>query len=274
MEGSAHVQTKLEDKGSSLSSVTKCVFEPELNLYRIVAHKGKVVSHYGVSFNPNIKVDKCGIISDNESTETFNYLFFEEALYLTQRGLLQVYDADGQLLTAKDLFKCFENNCSSQIIIEAYLSYMHLRGQGYIVFRHGLLTDSSYNVHELNTPGDDVETKKMAVKVRALKRKEASLRAASQPPQILNSEKEPKIAFDVFKPNSHFAKTKVSSPEYMVAVTNYNSPIDMSSLNILLRQKRGSNLRIAAVSESGTIVMLGLCDKEVVPIIQPITENV
>lgn len=62
------------------------------------------------------------------------YLFLEEALYLQERGLLQVlYETGGKPMDSSHLFFLLEEH---DISLGAYLTFAYLRAQIFIVLRH------------------------------------------------------------------------------------------------------------------------------------------
>lgn len=77
------------------------------------------------------------------------------------------------------------------------------------------------------------------------------------------------IAFDVYKPNTHFSRRVPGLPDFYVAATFYSATRSESSpspsltfdqLQDLLRSSDGVPLRIATVSDSGTVIMFGVTD--------------
>ena len=77
-----------------------------------------------------------------------------------------------------------------------------------------------------------------------------------------------RICWDCYIPNSHFGKTKPGLPDFFVAVTHYNIPlVKVSDLTRLLfgscydfTGKVKIPLKVATVSDSGTVVMFGVTD--------------
>mmetsp|Transcript_6313 Transcript_6313/g.13187 ORF Transcript_6313/g.13187 Transcript_6313/m.13187 type:complete len:377 (+) Transcript_6313:49-1179(+) len=167
--------------------VPKCVFVPDLGMFRVTSVKGKSFSTYGVIFpdesRGHLKSDdprvreyvadtdndiaeetipldnqfhdqtsisagdaSCDSVADNVAAtipETSQpqsrpqqkiYLFIEEALFLHERGLLEVYDTDEA--TALDSQSLFRMLPLLGVAFPVYLAYAHLRVQTYIVMRH------------------------------------------------------------------------------------------------------------------------------------------
>lgn len=87
---------------------------------------------------------------DGEGVRENVYLFLEEALYLHERGLLQVLDETGdEPMNSPRLFSMLEVH---GIDLASYLTYAHLRTQTFVVLRH---RDPKVVVDET----DDDETK-------------------------------------------------------------------------------------------------------------------
>lgn len=88
------------------------------------------------------------------------------------------------------------------------------------------------------------------------------------------------VAFDVYKPNTNFSRRLPGLPDYYVAATFYNaarcSPqlatppsLTFDQLQDLLRSADGIPLRLATVSDAGTVVMFGVTDFGVPEIQRP-----
>jgi hypothetical protein len=69
------------------------------------------------------------------------------------------------------------------------------------------------------------------------------------------------IAFQVYNPNSNFRKTDPGLPDMLVAITNFSeSSPTFNHLTSLIKYCDGIPLRLAAVSNSGTVIMFALTD--------------
>ena len=70
------------------------------------------------------------------------------------------------------------------------------------------------------------------------------------------------ICWDAYNPNSNFGKTHPGFPDFYVTVTFYNVPmVAFSDVNTLLKNKcNGIPLKVATVSDSGTVLMFGVTD--------------
>mmetsp|Transcript_5034 Transcript_5034/g.9656 ORF Transcript_5034/g.9656 Transcript_5034/m.9656 type:complete len:531 (-) Transcript_5034:1679-3271(-) len=77
------------------------------------------------------------------------------------------------------------------------------------------------------------------------------------------------ICWDAYNPNSHFGKTHPGLPDFYVTATYYNVPtVRFSDLKDLLRDDKcqGIPLKVATVSDSGTVVMFGVTDYGIPPL--------
>lgn len=198
--------------------VPKCVFVPDLGMFRVTSVKGKSFSTYGVIFPDEsrgyLKSDDPGVRehvsdTDNDDAEETNpldnqfheqtsisagdangqsaadndaaaisetsqpqsppqpkiYLFIEEALFLHERGLLEVYDTDeATVLDSQSLFGMLP---LLGVAFPVYLVYAHLRVQTYIVMRHtaerlgivdALLADGNNRKRTRDSNGNNTKT--------------------------------------------------------------------------------------------------------------------
>jgi hypothetical protein len=68
------------------------------------------------------------------------------------------------------------------------------------------------------------------------------------------------IAFDVYKPNSNFKKTMPGMPDFLVSIVPFSEPTDFFLLQSIVGHCGTIPLKIATVSESGTVSMFGISD--------------
>ena len=210
--------------------------------------------------------------SDREAAKepVHHYLFPEEALYLHMLGLVVVLGGEkgDEAMTTKDLYLRYfsADSCVDYgIALPAYLAYMHLRAQSYIVARHGLLY-SGEGQKEENAPtdaGDCAEDKLRMERTRKKKNRLKRIDRALQHPPIQINSNEVSLAFDVYKPNSSFRKSDPGPPDFCVAVGNFNSPSPpLSMLLSLISECNGTPLRVAVISDSGTVMLFSFSDEE------------
>jgi hypothetical protein len=96
----------------------------------------------------------------------------------------------------------------------------------------------------------------------ALKRKLRQDAAQACPPTVFSNDNGPaSIAFDVYNPNSKFSRSDPGLPDLYVASTFYcDSCLKFQHLHGLLQLANGIPLRVATVSDAGTVVMFGVTD--------------
>jgi len=256
-----------------------CVYEPNHNMmFRVLHRKGKSFTSggYGIDcFSPSDK-DKQNqqrispmshIIDNRNDEETVNkssrqttFLFIEEALFLFQRGLLQVLHPNGiDSMSSCDLFKLLEEQ---GVPLPIYLAYAHLRSQSYILLRHintpeneeeeGNAT-SAFNDSGCNTASECLNRIKNKQKLY-LRRK----RLNAPPPKMFYHDHADEctrkmsassnIAFDMFNPNSKFRKSNPGKPDYFITVSYFNGgPQQMPTFHSLMEMVQlcqGTPLRL------------------------------
>ena len=173
------------------------------------------------------------------------HLFIEEALFLYERGVLQVYD-DDVMLNAQQLYGMLE---PLHVPLPIYLAYAHLRAQDYRVLRHVSVPSHAHDSLQQNVDdsGQEHDNYKMIKQARLV-----------SPPKTLY-EDPMAIAFDVYRPNTQFRKTNPGTPDFYVSVASFAiaSPT-FDQLQSLMQACNGVPLRIATVSDSGVVIMFGV----------------
>jgi len=71
-----------------------------------------------------------------------------------------------------------------------------------------------------------------------------------------------RLCWDAYNPNSKFGKTHPGFPDFYVSICFYNVPtVRFSDLQALIKEKcNGIPLKVATVSDSGTVVMFGITE--------------
>ena len=227
------------------------------------------------------------------------YLFLEEVIYLNERGLLQVFSEFGdQEMEQCELFQLLEEH---DVSLSSYLTYAHLRTQTFIVLRHydrsidmrEIQSDIDTNkIQQVDidsslqpaSNGSNIKKRKRTIK-RDIMRERAF---QASPPILLHSDDDSSlwvpnssnpnkhsidhksgpnripIAFDVYKPNSNFKRSDPGLPNYHVAVMDFGSPSPpFKTLLDLINICGAVPLRVATVSDSGTVVMFSIANGEV-----------
>lgn len=222
--------------------VPECDFIPSLRMFRVRKAIGKAFTSGGFGMTLVVVNDDCTTNTDESlqkkiSTTTKEHLFVEEALFLFERGVLDVYDEHSLKMEARGIYRMLT---TAKIPISVYLTYAHLRAQDYRVLRHVSNTNHG--------DGDAAATIKEA-------RQHLVLQTLQENPTA--------IAFDVYKPNTQFRKTSPEIPEMVVAVTNFQQPsLRFEEMQALLAaqcsNEDGVSLKLATVSDSGVVIMFGI----------------
>jgi hypothetical protein len=313
------------------SSLPACIYDVDWNLFRITRSCGKILTAgFGVAYK--------GHPASTTTATTQTYLFMEEALFLHERGLLQVYCSMKQPIPSSLQYPGFVQKCSCLVSdsmnvkdtedlilmdtqdlytlmleelhfpLSVYITYSHLRSQSYIVVRHFqqrlsileqqcqkhetlvsnsrkrkiIMKDSSLSdtvEEEEETNGKDEEDESLEESVQqstftpSMESLRIQLRQGSfhaPIPTILHptggSTKEIDtddcIAFHVYDPTSTYRKTDPGIPNILVAISYFHEPswLSFDQIHSLTKACNGINLRIATVSDSGTVIMFGITD--------------
>ena len=154
------------------------------------------------------------------------YLWIEEALFLHDSGLAVFLNETQEILTTQQLYLLLQDG---DIELPVYRVYAHLRNQTYRVLRY--------------KPQDELREKSTHPSLPA-------------PPKMLQ------LAWQVYFPNANFRKTNPGPPDFLVAITSFThaSPTFAMIRNMMMYECHGVALKLAAVSDSGTVIMFGLSD--------------
>lgn len=215
-------------------------------MFRVMEAKGKALSSGG--FGVTISTKTSYGIDTDATVKSAEYLFVEEMLFLQQQGLLECMDnATGNALDSAQLFRMLP---ILNLSLPMYLVYAHLRSQDFRVLRHS--PDRLSLLMEQEKLGD-TPSRQESTRLRQLVRTSI---AEARAPSIDRAD----IAWDAYNPNSKFGKTHPGLPNFYVAVTYYNEPhLRFSEINhLILNQCHGIPLKLATVSDSGTVVMFGV----------------
>ena len=217
-----------------LSSASECVWCPDKQLFHVSQPKGKMIANGGY-----------GIHLDGQEGV---FLFIEECLVLYEQGILRVKTQnDDKMLESQELY---EKLSVCGISLPVYLVYAHLRSQAYRVVRY---SEKRRQLLEQMANGRSTDHLKKSLREVA---------ATTQPPKCWFSDEEcPKLAFDAYLPNSNFKKSDPGLPDLCVVCMAYSQPSpQFSEIQNLLKQAHPSPLKIATVSDGGTVVMFALTD--------------
>jgi hypothetical protein len=212
--------------------VPECDYVPSLRMFRVRKVIGKqfFAGGFGMTLsfsNKNEKGDSCSF----KNQQSAEYLFIEEVLFLLERGVLQVYSERGELLHLQRVYEMLE---TTRVPISIYLTYAHLRRQDYRVLRH-VPDDASM------TTNDSSKEARRTMVLTTLNQDASS------------------IAFDVYRPNTHFKRTDPGIPHLQVAVASFQLPfLTFIQLQSLIQKIGNVPLKIATVSDSGVVVMFAI----------------
>ena len=203
------------------NGIPQGVFVPSLKMFHVPENKGKTFSNGG--FGVALSKDLRA-----DATGYNLYLWIEEALFLHDSGLATFVDETHVLLTTQQLYLLL---AEGGIELPIYRVYAHLRNQTYRVLRYaGSEDESSPQWHNRN---DEHQKRSF------------------------------QLAWRVYHPNAKFRKTNPGPPDFLVAVSSFSlpSPTFTEILTLLRSECQGSiPLKLAAVSDSGTVLMFALAD--------------
>jgi hypothetical protein len=229
---------------------------------------------------------------------THEYLFIEQVIFLHERGMLEACENDVSApYSAQQLYALLE---PLGVSLPAYLTYAHLCQQTYRVWRHSphrhaILraqeqlhaphqshephTTCSNNVpvpvqqdthhtnmtNELNT-ASPTTTMPPQVRYNALywkRRLRRNLAHSTVPPLDVTPLS---LWWDVYEPSRTFPRSHPGMPDFYVAGTTLHDRTTFSDLQALLLQQSTSSIKVAVVSDSGTVLLLGVHATGVPPV--------
>ena len=217
--------------------IPRGVYIPSLKMFHVSENKGKTFSNGGFG---TALPKELHLLSSKEKGSINLYLWVEEALCLHDSGLADFVSEDELLLNTQQLYLLLQEG---GIALAVYRVYAHLRNQTFRVLRYNSSIDEATVTTTTTTDDED------PLKVRTV---------LPPPPPSL----EPfSIAWQVYRPNANFRKTNPGQPDFLVAITSYALPSpSFQSISSLLTDCKDIPLKVAAVSDSGTVVMFGLTD--------------
>jgi hypothetical protein len=265
-----------------------CELVKDIGMFRVLRAKGKALASGGFGVAITLPGTKDPAEQEEDSSSNSNtaqeevaptkpatttnlskpsdFLFIEEVIFLFERGLLQCLPPNSSSATTTTT-TCLDSSQLYQLLVPLgvsfpiYFTYAHLRKQDYRVLRH-----APERFALLQQQQDTVTSQQQTQQSLRHRVRESIQRAA--PPTIQRDV--PTIAWDVYIPNSDFAKTRPGIPDFYVTVSYYNVPsLPFQQLQTLLFTKcHGIPFKIATVSDSGTVVMFGLDDFGAPPIVK------
>jgi hypothetical protein len=198
-------------------------------------------------------------VTINKSSQA-TFLFIEEALFLVQRGLLQVLHPNGiDSMSSCDLFQLLEDQ---GVPLPIYLAYAHLRSQSYILLRHINTPENEEEEGNSTSALNDSGCNSASESLNRIKNKQKLYlrrkRLNAPPPKMFCHEHayectrkmshSSNIAFDMFNPNSKFRKSDPGKPDYFITVSYFNGGPQQTptflSLVELVQLCQGTPLRL------------------------------
>jgi hypothetical protein len=220
-----------------------CQLDNKYGMFRILRAKGKTLSSggFGVGIDREVKKDS------GDEKKTIDYLFIEEVLFLHERGLLECLNnyssSASNTLNSSQLYQMLP---MLGISLPIYFVYSHLRSQDFQVMRHHPDRLALLRLQE------DKKSEMSNLKLKVKK----TIQTA-EPPQIPESGFN--ICYDCYMPNAKFSKYQPGQPDFFVSATFFHqSQISFGDCLAILNYCQGIPFKVATVSDSGTVVILGL----------------
>jgi hypothetical protein len=187
---------------------------------------------------------------ESEPAEVCWCLFIEEVIYLHERGLLAAYSPTNVRLESFDLYELLP---AHGMPLAVYLVYAHLRVQTFKVVRYSRARRNVILQQIISAAAQDVA---LAKDHRRLLREAA---AAARPPPESNLSQS--LAWDVYPPDVIHRKSEPGLPAFSVVVTHYTTAdVPFARLQSLVHENAAVPLKIATVSDCGTVVLFGVTD--------------
>ncbi|GKY97203.1 hypothetical protein MPSEU_000678700 [Mayamaea pseudoterrestris] len=235
----------------SFTTPIACVFAPEHDMFRVTRSKGNTLfsGGYGVS----IPINETSNGENNPGNHTF--LFIEEVVVLYKQGLLKALDENGIVYERQQLYDKLH---LLGVSWPAYLVYAHLRMQTYRVVRHtptrrAILQEmQTYVTAHTSCNNGNFQTLKRQLRLDAVQ---------AVAPRVAAGESTILPAFDVYQPNSRFAKSCPGLPDFSIAITSYHHcQVHYEQWHALVSSSGAAAIpvKIAAVSDSGTVLVFGV----------------
>jgi hypothetical protein len=176
------------------------------------------------------------------------------------------------LLDTQDLYTLMLHHLHFPLSV--YVTYSHLRSQSYIVLRHfeqrlsmirqlQRTHETSPRKRKSNIVYDPTDDTLLHLSHDTLRVPFRSASFHAPIPTILDPQQTTQnIAFHVYQPTCSYRKTDPGDPDFFVAIAYFHEPQSLSfdQIYTLTRDCQGIPLRLATVSDSGTVIMFGITD--------------
>ncbi|KAL7556507.1 hypothetical protein ACA910_000970 [Epithemia clementina (nom. ined.)] len=226
--------------------------------------------------------------SKTVTTTTEEYLQIEEVLFLFERGLLEAVDERETVMEMPQLYALLNHHTSdsagAMLSLPIYLSYAHLRQQGYRVVRHSperrkilmaMEEDKRNPANKKRSPENNDDDNgadyygRCKKPFSVLKRELRDASCMVVPPAIGSGvDGGPlRLAWDVYPPDQNFSRSAPGLPSFSVLVTSYSEGmITFSQISQCIRDSHPTPIKIATISDGGIVVMFGVTDECIPPI--------
>ena len=218
--------------------------------------------------------EKCVIRRDFDRAEKKStavsewYLFIEEAIYLHERGLLDVHNTADAKMESYDLYKLLPDH---GMPMPVYLVYAHLRQQTFKVVRYSkerreiikeqvaFQQGQQYRQNKEKTndkkDGLNASLKEEDRRPNFGKRLRES-GAIARPPPLNDVSRH--LAWDVYPPDATYLKREPGLPAFSVLVTLHSSLFPVDFLRVLVQENDPIIIKVATVADTGTVILFGV----------------
>jgi hypothetical protein len=185
------------------------------------------------------------------------FLYLEEVLFLFDRGLLTVVDEDSnKVLGMSELYALPP---SYDLPLPVLLVYQHLRQQTFCTVRHSptrlsiikRIDERLLEINQSNRNNRIMSSDQQLALMRSQLRKE-EMQSCSPGLQ--------RLAFDCYNPGTPYSSSCPRIPDFSVAVSYYNAKTwGFDDLQDLIKEA-STVVKIALVSDSGTVLVIGMTE--------------
>ena len=220
--------------------------------------------------NPTHKTQRPTIVSEW-------YLFIEEAIYLHERGLLDVHDETERKMESYDLYQLLPQHGMAWPI---YLVYAHLRQQTFKVVRYSqerrkIIQEQIVYLQQEKEEKEQRQKQKQQLQEQQeqqqsppSKQEKRQKRRPNFGMQLRNSAAQARpppwddlarhLAWDVYPPDATFQKREPGLPSFSVLVTSHASPYPVDRVRTLVLENDPVPIKVASVADTGTVILFGV----------------
>ena len=261
------------------------VYEPGRNIFLLTRRRGKSLTcgGFGVALHKVSGESRDATRSSsttstaaNTNTTMEEYLLIEEAIFLHERGILEILQADGTTHMEPQELYSYLNHSKYGLPLSVYLTYAHLRQQGFRVVRHDPARFRILKTMQQLTDQDDLNSDND--QIESLKQLKKDLRAtAAQTLEVFSNtcreELDSSLIWDAYLPEVDFKRSAPGMPAFSVMVTPFaNKCLSFSQITNAIYQG-GDRIKLATVSDSGIVVLFGVVADGIPSIAKPTNDN-